>query len=572
MYSTRRSVVLLLVLGVLGLALTQCTRPTAVAPEANLPDTLTVAAFGDNYTMTLGQLKAKMDTSYLKPWGGLVEDTVAEHFRDSLLLDTLSGLAADSVDLVKHYHAYRIFQQLYYEFLIKTFWEEEVFKKLHVDSLEAVQFYYDHPDKFKVKEQVNLYQILISPKTLLTSPDSAFFKRMSPDRFEDWMREHAENLYRLLCYGEAFQNVAYIFSHDVESRENGGHVGWTTRGVYLDPFDSVAFALKPGEFSKPYRDKDGWHLLYIDGYLPEGPVPIDSPQVYQSARQSLLAQKANRILAKTMDSLVATMELKYNDSIIDADVFTLPDPLWAAVVNGEDTIDCRYLKQLEPGYREQYKVRNTTGDLKKQMIRDAARPFRVVQLARAHHTDTLPKVRKKRDEIRHHRAKIVVAQRAYDRTWRPSELQMRAYYDDHIDDYVFKKPLTFEMLTVQDSAFGAFLREQAAAGLDLEELAAEQRKLTGERIEYSPPRTVGEEDVPRILFLTARKALVGAVAPLIHTEQGYHIVRLLGYKESMPFLRAQGQIKALLIERHDRQVWNGFRDRMFAAYKVRFPH
>lgn len=549
-----------------------CTGPPKLSiPEEILPDTTSVAFFSSDSRLTLGQLRHALDSSMLVPWGGIVDDSVACNFRDSILLDTLAGLAAADIDLMQHYLSYRLYQRMYYEFLIKAFWEEIVFRPITVDSTEVIEFYQNNLNLFLIKEQVKMYQIMISRKVLLSSPDSLFFLSMDVNEFGDWIREYVHNIHRLLKFGEVFENVAYVYSHDAASREKGGYVGFTVRGVYLDPFDSVAFNLSPGEFSEPYEDADGWHILYISEYLTPGPAPIDSASVYESARQTLLTKKGNIIARRINDSLQAATVVTYNEEVRDVDFYTLDDQQWVAVVNGSDTLDVRYLKQYEIGFRDRNKVTNTVGEMREQLIMTALAPFRIVQLARASRTDTLPEVVKRHGRLLHHRSKVIIRQRAYARNWKADDQQLEEYYKNNLDKYIVKKPLKFEHIIVADSSFAEFLYEQAGSGIDLNQLAAEQQKLTGMKIRHIPVTEVSREDVTPQMWIALSGTPRGHSTPPIKTHEGYVVAKLIDKQESKSFRLAKGDIRAILRKQNNHEVWVRERDYMFDKYGVRIP-
>lgn len=76
-------------------------------------------------------------------------------------------------------------------------------------------------------------------------------------------KERIDSLYKVVtAEGADFADVARRFSQDPGSARNGGSLGWFGRGMMVQPFDSVAFALADGEISKPLATSFGYHIIY----------------------------------------------------------------------------------------------------------------------------------------------------------------------------------------------------------------------------------------------------------------------------------------------------------------------
>lgn len=71
----------------------------------------------------------------------------------------------------------------------------------------------------------------------------------------------ADSIYTLAVGGADFAELARRFSEDPGSAQRGGNLGWFGRGRMVAPFDSAAFALLPGEISRPVRTNFGYHII-----------------------------------------------------------------------------------------------------------------------------------------------------------------------------------------------------------------------------------------------------------------------------------------------------------------------
>lgn len=72
-----------------------------------------------------------------------------------------------------------------------------------------------------------------------------------------------EQLYDRLMEGADFANLARANSQDPGSASDGGDLGWTSPGQMVPEFEKVADSLQPGEISKPFESRFGWHIVQV---------------------------------------------------------------------------------------------------------------------------------------------------------------------------------------------------------------------------------------------------------------------------------------------------------------------
>ncbi len=92
------------------------------------------------------------------------------------------------------------------------------------------------------------------------------------------------------------------------SAQEGGDLGFFRRGVMLEEFEKVAFALKPGEISDPVRTSYGWHVIKVEE---RRAVPMKS---YQEMEASLREKLRTAQMEKASDSYI--QELKQS-AVVD---------------------------------------------------------------------------------------------------------------------------------------------------------------------------------------------------------------------------------------------------------------
>ncbi len=67
-----------------------------------------------------------------------------------------------------------------------------------------------------------------------------------------------------LAAGEAFEDLAKIYSTDTGTRDVGGDLGWFPRGMMVPEFEQVAFSLETGHTSEPVKSDFGYHIIRVE--------------------------------------------------------------------------------------------------------------------------------------------------------------------------------------------------------------------------------------------------------------------------------------------------------------------
>lgn len=160
----------------------------------------------------------------------------------------------NSDDELKQYYdsnvsLYLVPERLKVEYLLLDL--ETVGKKVAAGE-DALRGYYEqHRDEFQVPEERRVRHILIAVSE--SAADSAV---------ED-ARATVEDLSRRLDAGEDFAALAKEFSDDPGSADQGGDVGWISRGMMAAAFEASAYGLEPATLSEPVRTPFGFHLIEV---------------------------------------------------------------------------------------------------------------------------------------------------------------------------------------------------------------------------------------------------------------------------------------------------------------------
>jgi len=130
---------------------------------------------------------------------------------------------------------------------------------------EALRDYWrQHQDEFRAPEERKVRHILIAV------PENADEETVAR------ARARAEDVYKRLEGGEAFDEIAREVSEDPGSKEQGGELGWISPGLMPKTFEAVAFALDKGAVSKPVRTPFGFHVLQVTDIKSGGEAGFES--------------------------------------------------------------------------------------------------------------------------------------------------------------------------------------------------------------------------------------------------------------------------------------------------------
>ncbi|MEA4845976.1 MAG: peptidylprolyl isomerase [Clostridiaceae bacterium] len=77
-------------------------------------------------------------------------------------------------------------------------------------------------------------------------------------------KEEAEKMLARVKAGENFAELAKQYSKDPSAKENSGDLDYFRHGDMVEPFETAAFALKPGEISEVVQTDFGFHIIKVE--------------------------------------------------------------------------------------------------------------------------------------------------------------------------------------------------------------------------------------------------------------------------------------------------------------------
>ena len=114
---------------------------------------------------------------------------------------------------------------------------EDAVAKIPLDSLPLIG------------TEVEIAQITIVPKV--------------SDQAEKDAIDRLNQLRDRILNGSSFATMAILYSEDPGSNRNGGEYKGIKRGVFVKEFEAIAFNLRPGEISKPFKTEFGYHIVQL---------------------------------------------------------------------------------------------------------------------------------------------------------------------------------------------------------------------------------------------------------------------------------------------------------------------
>ncbi len=83
-----------------------------------------------------------------------------------------------------------------------------------------------------------------------------------------------DSIHSLLVAGGDFKQIASAETDDPSGKGNGGDLPWFGPGRMVEPFETAAFSLAPGQISQPVETAFGYHIILCEGV--RRTMPVDS--------------------------------------------------------------------------------------------------------------------------------------------------------------------------------------------------------------------------------------------------------------------------------------------------------
>ena len=106
-------------------------------------------------------------------------------------------------------------------------------------------------------------------------------------------KDKARELFEKILHGGDFAALAREHSKDPGSKDQGGELGFFSRGQMVPQFEEAAFKLKAGEVGEPFETQFGWHIVKVDERRQRGAPAFED--VKDRVRASMIHKRAQQI-------------------------------------------------------------------------------------------------------------------------------------------------------------------------------------------------------------------------------------------------------------------------------------
>lgn len=427
----------------------------------------------------------------------------------------------------------------------------------HVSNEEAREYFERH----RISEQRRLGRILLD-----TPPAAA-------------------SILARLRGGEDFDRMASEFSQEAETAAKGGDLGWMSRLSFKSHIlRRQVFGAAVGDIIGPIHEPDGYSLLKI---IEVRHVPFDSSAA--AVKKAMLEQKKAIDTFKFLEDLAERSSLRENTQSLqllltrlseagkelpelkkgegERVLFTMDDTQWtlgqfmSAMLQERDQAEIRTLEDLQLYARRLFAL--------KVLLSRRAAELGLNETERVHKGVERTRRQALMDRLR---------QVEIDEHIDPSEDELRAYYQQHRDQYVINKRISIQEILVDTRDMAEKLLAEIEQGKDMDELARRytQRspriRRAGGRVQLLRPDKYGQ------VGWEAQNARKGEIIGPVKSTQGYSVFKVIDIVPARPlsFEEAKGRLNAhirqALIQQKIEDLLERLRDRHKGQIEIYEDH
>jgi peptidyl-prolyl cis-trans isomerase SurA len=174
----------------------------------------------------------------------------------------------------------------------------EIGSRVNVTPQDVERYYKEHGDSIPVSD------ISTSDEAAASSEEQVHVRHIflplspaaSPEEEKEALQQ-IEDIRKRTLAGEDFAALAVAHSRG-PGADQGGDLGFFKRGQMAKEIDDVAFSLKPGEVSQPFRNNAGVHLIKVEERTAPAAVSSAAPAPGKKSNGSIDPAVAEQIKQK----------------------------------------------------------------------------------------------------------------------------------------------------------------------------------------------------------------------------------------------------------------------------------
>lgn len=178
-------------------------------------------------------------------------------------------------------------------FIISQLQAKNIYQELIISPNKLEAYYLNHPDEFKVEDQVKLRMIVLNKAT---------------EAEAETARALAGEISSKIKEGAAFAEMASVYSQG-SKRNEGGDWGWVEQRVLRQELAGPAFTLKPGELSETIETPEAIYLMLVEDKRSAHRKPL--AEVRNEIERLLLTEEQNRLRKQYIDRLKKKTYVRY---------------------------------------------------------------------------------------------------------------------------------------------------------------------------------------------------------------------------------------------------------------------
>ena len=203
--------------------------------------------------------------------------------------------------------------------------------QVKLDDQEINDYYEDNPDLFTQPKQVKARHILFNVQSNATADQEAKVK------------ERALSVLEKARGGQDFSQLAKEYSEDTSTKNEGGDLGYFSKGQMIKSFEEAAFNMEKGQISDLIKTTYGYHIIKVEDIKEERLKDLNEvrDQISDKLISNASIDLANEKALSLIDQMPYDVDLiqyagQHNAPVISTDYFSQDESI--PYINGDEKL------------------------------------------------------------------------------------------------------------------------------------------------------------------------------------------------------------------------------------------